>query len=157
MIRTVQIGDDEIPTLDNYETELNLDEVPDDDLWADEDTVQLNEVPDALWCDMLLDKPPPPPEAWVDKVADELEIACLLSMGVLQKVVNPADDVDETLTTRFVYDWRFKERKPGVKMRMRRSRFVAREFASIRRYDTYSPATGSHTSNVIPLVFLKNG
>eukprot|EP00435_Cladocopium_sp_Y103_P060567 s367_g22.t1 len=57
MIRTVKIGDDEFPTLDNYETELNLDEVPDDELWADEDSVQFNEAPDALWCDMSLDKP----------------------------------------------------------------------------------------------------
>ena len=38
---------------------------------------------------------------------------------------------------------------------MRRSRFVAREFANTKRHDTYSPATGSHTNNLIPILFLQ--
>ena len=38
---------------------------------------------------------------------------------------------------------------------MRRSRFVAREFATLKRNDTYSTATGSHTSNLVPLVYLR--
>ena len=37
---------------------------------------------------------------------------------------------------------------------MRRSRFVAREFANTRRLDTFSPATGAHTANVLPLKYL---
>lgn len=38
---------------------------------------------------------------------------------------------------------------------MRRSTFVARKFAATKRHDTYSPATGSHTANMIPLIYLK--
>ena len=38
---------------------------------------------------------------------------------------------------------------------MRRSRFVAREFANTKRHDTYSPATGSHTNNLIPMMYLQ--
>ena len=37
---------------------------------------------------------------------------------------------------------------------MRRSRYVVREFASEKRLDTCSPATGAHTSNLIPLKYL---
>lgn len=37
---------------------------------------------------------------------------------------------------------------------MRRSRFVAREFAQEKRLDTFSPATGAHTANVLPLQHL---
>eukprot|EP00435_Cladocopium_sp_Y103_P051916 s97_g16.t1 len=38
---------------------------------------------------------------------------------------------------------------------MRRRRFVAREFANDKRNDTYFPASGSHSSNLIPSVYLK--
>ena len=37
---------------------------------------------------------------------------------------------------------------------MRRSRFVVREFAVSKRLDTFSPATGAHTSNLLPLKYL---
>ena len=46
------------------------------------------------------------------------------------------------------------EKGETVKRWMRRSRFVAREFASEKRLDTFSPATGAHTSNLIPLKYL---
>ena len=32
---------------------------------------------------------------------------------------------------------------------------MAREFASEKRSDTYAPATGCHTANFIPLIYLK--
>ena len=38
---------------------------------------------------------------------------------------------------------------------MRRSRYVARKFANDKRDDVYSPATGCHTSNLVPIVFLQ--
>eukprot|EP00435_Cladocopium_sp_Y103_P011058 s2028_g2.t2 len=150
----VKFGSEEFATLDNYETELNWEEDEhEDDLWSGEDQLQFTEVPDSVWSSMPLDKAPPPPERWVDQIADEREIQRLLTMGVLEKA---SDEVEaETLTTRFVYDWRIKQHKSGKMMWMRRSRFVAREFASTRRHDTYSPATGSHTANLVPLVFLK--
>ena len=37
---------------------------------------------------------------------------------------------------------------------MRRSRFVAKEFAQEKRLDTFSPATGAHTANILPLQHL---
>ena len=76
-------------------------------------------------------------------------------MGVLQKAEECNEEVSGTLTTRFVYDWRIKDGLDGTKQWMRRSRFVAREFATLKRHDTYSPATGSHTANLVPLVYLK--
>ena len=76
-------------------------------------------------------------------------------MGVLQKAEECQEVVSGSLTTRFVYDWRIKDSPDGTKKWMRRSRFVAREFATLKRSDTYSPATGSHTSNLVPLVYLR--
>ena len=37
---------------------------------------------------------------------------------------------------------------------MRGSRYVAREFAHEKRLDTFSPATGAHTSNLLPVKYL---
>eukprot|EP00435_Cladocopium_sp_Y103_P018358 s4574_g4.t1 len=92
MIRVVKIGSEEFATLDSYDTELNLEEDEhEDDLWSGEDQLQFDEVPEALWSNMPLDKVPPPPEPWVDQIADELEIQRLLVMGVLEK----ADDAEE--------------------------------------------------------------
>ena len=113
----------------------------------------LLELPDALWSNLPLDKPPPTPEPWVDQFADEIEIQRLLEMGVLQKHEECIDEVCGNLTTRFVYDWRVKQHRNGQQMWMRRSRFVAREFANVKCHDTYSPASGSHTANLVPLVF----
>lgn len=121
MIRVVKIGSDEFATMDGYTTELNMGEdILEDELWADEDQV----------------KPAVPPH-WIDKLADEVEINRLLSMGVLQRKADSSLEPVGTLTTRFVYDWRKKMHKSGVEKWMRRSRFVAREFASEKRSDTY--------------------
>ena len=55
----------------------------------------------------------------------------------------------------FVRDWRLKPYGEQKTMRwMRRSRFVAREFANEKRLDTFSPATGAHTSNLLPIKYL---
>ena len=32
---------------------------------------------------------------------------------------------------------------------------MAREFANTKGHDTYSPATGSHTNNLIPMMYLQ--
>ena len=129
-----------------------------DDVWTGEDALQFNGIPEALWSDAPTDRPPDPPEQWVDKLADEVEISRLLGMGVLQKRDEFAGEVSGNLTTRFAYDWRLKNYDGGeapVMKWMRRSRFVAREFANTKRHDTYSPATGSHTNNLIPMVYLQ--
>ena len=154
MIRVVKVGTDEFATMDDCSTELDMSvDVLDDEYWCDEDQVQLGEVPDALWSNLPLDKPPPNPESWVDQLADEIEVQRLLEMGVLQKREECTDEVCGNLTTRFVYYWRVKQHRNGQQMWMRRSRFVAREFANVKRHDTYSPASGSHTANLVPLFF----
>ena len=65
-------------------------------------------MPDALWSNASLDKPPQAPEAWINALADAVEIDRLLKMGVLQKAEECQEPVSGTLTTRFVYDWRIK-------------------------------------------------
>ena len=85
MIRAVKVGTNEYATMDNYEHEVNMDEdVPEVEFWSDEDQLEFKGVPEELWSKAPLDKPPPPPEAWVDQLADEVEIQRLLEMGVLQ-------------------------------------------------------------------------
>ena len=86
----------------------------------------------------------------------------MLGMGVLQKRCEFEGEMSGTLTTSFVYDWRLKTYagdnslvKAETKRWMRRSRYVAREFANDKRDDVYSPATGCHTSNLVPIVFLQ--
>ena len=134
MIRMVKFGEEEFATMDDYEHELDVNEnIPEVEFWEDEDKIEFKEVPDALWSTASLEKQPPSPETWVDQLADEVEIQRLLSMGVLQRQEECQDEISGTLTTRFVYDWRIKEHPSGVKMWMRRSRFVAREFATDRR------------------------
>ena len=89
MIRTVKVGADEFATLDDYENELDLDAgTPEDDFWCDEDQLRFDNVPDALWSNAPLDKQPQAPEAWIDALADAVEIDRLLKMGVLQKAEN---------------------------------------------------------------------
>ena len=84
-------------------TEIYMEEdVLDDELWVDEDQVKLGDVPDALWSDAPLDKPPAAPELWIDHLADEVEINRLLSMGVLQRQADSELQPVGTLTTRFV-------------------------------------------------------
>lgn len=99
-----------------------------------------------------MEKQPPPPDAWVDQLADTVVIRRLLSMGVLQRKKECQDEVSSTLTTRFVYDWRIKDHRNGSKMWMRRSRFVAHEFAADRRHDTHSPASGCHSARCLQKV-----
>ena len=156
MIRSVKFGEDEFYTMDNYDTDYNDDDEDlADDVWVDEDSLQFSGVPEALWSDAPTDKAPGPPEQWVDTLADEVEISRLLNRGVLQKRDDFQGEVTRNLTTRFVYDWRLKscDANGTATMKwMRRSRFVAREFANTKRHDTYSPATGSHTNNLIPIL-----
>ena len=54
-----------------------------------------------LCSDAPTDRPPDPPEQWVDKLADEAEISRLLGMGVLQKRDKFSGAISGNLTTRF--------------------------------------------------------
>ena len=124
--------------------------------------MQFSNVPAALWSDSPIDVVPGQPEAWVDKLADEVEIKRQVEIGVLQERCNYTGEITGSLTTKFVYDWRLKTFENGsnengipITKWMRRSRYVARDFANGKRDDVYSPATGSHTANLIPILFLQ--
>ena len=156
MIRVVKVGTDEFATMDGYTTEPDMSvDVLMMNTWCDEDQVQSGEVPDALWSNLPLDKPPPNPEPWVDQLANEIKIQGVLEMGVLQQREKCTDRVCGNLTIRFVCDWTIKQHRNGHRMWMRRNCFVAREFGNVKRHDTYSPASGTHTTNLVLSVLLK--
>ena len=154
----VKLAYKEYFTVDDYSTDLNVEEVQEDDIWAGEDSVKLSAVPDALWSDAAVEKPPTEaPERWIDDIADRLEIQRLTQMQVLVPAAEFEGAITGKLTTRFVRDWRLKDFGEGPSMRkrwMRRSRLVAREFNNSKRLDTFSPATGAHTNNLLPIKYL---
>ena len=148
-------------TMDDYTADLNVDEDynPEDELWSGEDEISFSDVPEALWSDHPTDSMPNfDPEGWVDDLADKVEINRLLKMGVLVLANEFQCEITGKLTTKFVRDWRLKDYDDGSgkcnKRWMRRSRYVAREFANTKRTDTFSPATGAHTSNLLQLKYL---
>eukprot|EP00435_Cladocopium_sp_Y103_P069691 s216_g33.t1 len=160
-VRLVQFGDQTFHTMDDYDTELDVqNSSTGDDLWHGEEEIQFinSGIPEEFWSDVPTDSVPPEPAAEVDRLADQVEIARLLSMGVLTTAADYHDEVADSLTTRFVYDWRVKQYGSGDEQRprwLRRSRFVAREYAVTKRDDVYSPATGSHTTALVPLIYLQ--
>ena len=130
-------------------TDLDTDNAVDDtEDWVGEDTVILSGIPEALWSDVPIDqRAPDPPEKWIDDLADRVEIQRLCSMQVLVPRDDFNGEITGSLTTKMVRDWRLKVFGEGDQQRkrwMRRSRLVAREFATTKRLDTFSPATGSH-------------
>jgi hypothetical protein len=75
-----------------------------DDYWADEDQLQLGDVPEDLWSNAPLDKMTPQPEQWVDRLADGVETNHLLAMGVLGKRTELSQrDIDHTLCLRLAH------------------------------------------------------
>ena len=66
----------------------------------------------------------------------------------------PADA--KVLSTRFVRTWREKVDKDGKQIWLRRSHFVAREFAWMEkeRNSLFSPASSSIAARVLPAMFL---
>ena len=102
---------------------------------------------------MNLKGQPPQPDDWVDKLADQVEISRLVEM----KEKDFKGEIHGKLTTKMVRDWRRKLYVCDGQSRerwMRRSRLVAREYAIERRGDCYSPATGAHTANLLPVLYL---
>lgn len=85
-----------------------------------------------------------------------MEIQRLLEMQVLVEPSKHDGQAHGRLTTKFVRDWRknvFVGEGDSRERWMRRSRLVAREYAVTKRDDTFSPATGAHTSNLLPLLY----
>ena len=158
-LSAVQIEYKEYFTADDYGSELDVEQEleDEDEVWAGEETVQLQGIPEELWSDAAVDKAPGVPERWIDNLADKIEIERLCKMEVLIPATEFHGEITGRLTTKFVRDWRLKDYCENGVMRkrwMRRSRYVAREFATTKRLDTFSPATGAHTSNLLPLKHL---
>jgi hypothetical protein len=92
----------------------------------------------------------------LDMLADQVELHRLSKLSVLQDPNNiPADS--KVLSTRFVRTWRERRAEDGSQIWLRRSRFVAREFAWLQpeRESLFSPASGSIISRVLPTLFLQ--
>ena len=97
-------------------------------------------------------------------------------MNVIEEVdVDQAEDEDHTwLTTKLVYDWRFRgaenvvpeeaSKIPSVENEklkprrfwQRRARLVAREYNNTKREDIFSPATSPTLTKIIPILALLN-
>ena len=74
-------------------------------------------------------------------------------MQAMVPVSKCQDDRIGKLTTKFVRDWRLNNFREGLdekKRWIRRSKLVAREFASTKRLDTFSPGTGARVNNILP-------
>lgn len=162
MIRGVKFADESFFTMDDYDYELTMDDCEEDEVWQDEDDLEFSGVPDDLWTDWPTNKTPPEPEAWVDRLADEVEVNRLMKMGVLQGLHDYEGKIGGKLTVKSVYDWRLKMRECTVdgcgvskQQWMRRRRLVAREFNNSKRADAFSPATGCRATNLIPLLYLR--
>ena len=163
MVRSVKFSNDEHFTMDEYDNDLSMDDHVNVDAWLEEesDDTPMDCIPNELWSNQPPDQPPPEPEAWVDRVADHIELSRLCNMNVLVEGNDMQLGATNTLTTKFVYDWRLKDRvQPDgstVKAWLRRSRLVAREFAFwVKRSDTYAPATSTHILNALPMLYLQS-
>ena len=97
----------------------------------------------------------------LDGIADKIEIQRLLGMGVLLNASCLDGTAYKQLSTRFVRTWRDKEMvvdgKP-TRVWVRRSRFVAREFARLSddKHSMFSPASSSISSRILPVKFLQH-
>ena len=100
----------------------------------------------------------------LDALADKVALDRLQAMGVLlpveplvdQHMFSEFTSAPKKLSTRMVRSWRDK-RINGVRVWLRRSRYVAREFAWLtpERHDLFSPASSTLTVRLLPVLFLK--
>ena len=92
----------------------------------------------------------------LDALADKLELQRLSKLDVL-KDPSLVDASSKVLSTRFVRAWREKLDSCGSPIWLRRSRFVAREFAWLQpeRESLFSPASSAITSRILPAIFLE--
>eukprot|EP00435_Cladocopium_sp_Y103_P069525 s313_g33.t1 len=153
-----QFEDDELDRLEQYDLEFE------DDEWLVLDELSADASFDLKNAIKELSYPYGPSEPDVsdeqlrhlDELADQVELQRLTKLGVLQDPDSvPADS--KILSTRFVRTWREKRSEDGSPIWLRRSRFVAREFAWLEpeRESLFSPASGSIISRVLPTMFLQ--
>jgi hypothetical protein len=160
MITAVKISTETFHTMDEYEQDVQLDDHLEQDVWEGEDEVTGDDVPSDLWSSCDPDQHPEEPAEWIDRFADYVELKRLCAMDDLSENISIVVADASQLTTKFVYDWRlkdFKDQYGAISKRwLRRSRFVAREFAFLeKRSDTYAPATSTHILNLLPVLYLQ--
>ena len=147
LIQAVQVNGDVLYTLDEQ-----WDAYPGD---GDEHLeAQWEESDDEMdWSNLKESDGPPdlPPDQLeaVDEAAEGEEVTRLVGMKVLVEKNNPPPGA-KLLHTRFVKDWRFRE-----KAWKRRARLVCKELRiwDPNRSDVYAPSTNPAVCRVIPLLF----
>lgn len=99
---------------------------------SEEDNIDLNALPAVLWHEGPLSSKPEDPPQEVDFVADDVEVQRLIKMGNLGQ--QPADQIKNVLTTKFVRDWRIKTYEEKEKDLKSRSGFAGQDslVASLR-------------------------
>ena len=145
-------NDDEFDELEAYEMNFENDELYDTGDWVDDEalisqlTFPFSKQEPSL-DNAELQK--------LDALADFLEIQRLTKMAVLTDATTLPPDAKQ-LSTRFVRTWREKLNKDGRQIWLRRSRFVAREFAWMdsERDSLFSPASSSIVARLLPVMYL---
>ena len=131
-IRAVQFAKDSLYKMDEYETDLRLDDHNLGDAWFDEDEIKFDKIPNELWSDAPLDKKPAAPGGDMGYLLDQVEFSRLCGMHVLEEGDKSSIGQEQRLSTKVVKDWRAKDfvkEDGGVCKRwLLRSRLVAREF-----------------------------
>ena len=148
-------NNEELDMLEDYDNELYYYE---DDY--DDEAYDVSSTPDSKLKPLIFPSALQEPQLTeaelqvLDGLADEIEMERLRDM----KVLNDPKDAGESpkrLSTRFVRTWRDKY-VAGEHVWLRRSRFVAREYAwADQRSDLFSPASSSIASRILPTLFMR--
>ena len=158
----VYLDNDELDELEAYDETLS----EHDELYDDTPQDLCNESAMELLCRPYTSNEPDlgaEELAELDALADKVELQRLQAMGVLIPVssLSQQDGFDgfsdfKKLSTRMVRTWRDK-RLGGKRVWLRRSRYVAREYAWLTpdRQDLFSPASSALTTRLLPTLFLR--
>ena len=145
----------ELDDLENYDAALELED--NDALESSIDDASMNDMIDRLCRPYSSQEPDVPMDelSSLDALADQVEITRLKGLGVLLPVSCLPEGEVKRLTTRFVRTWRDKVINDKRKW-LRRSRYVAREFAwlSPDRQDLFSPASSNITNRLLQYAYL---
>ena len=146
----------ELDDLENYDAALELED--NDALDSSIDDASISDMVDRLCRPYGSQEPDIPSDelAVLDALADQVEIIRLKGLGVLLPVSSLPGGEVKRLTTRFVRTWRDKVINNERKW-LRRSRYVAREFAwlSSDRQDLFSPASSNITNRLLQYAYLQ--
>ena len=150
--------EDDLDRLEQYDLEFYDDELLTAEDNVFDDDAAMKQMIEQLTFPYSAKEPDVSPEELtrLDGLADQLELQRLQKLHVL-KDPSTVPVGSKVLSTRFVRTWREKHNAQGQPVWLRRSRFVAREFAWLEpeRESLFSPASGSIISRILPTVFLE--